>query len=154
MSGNRCRDDTVERRLLRKTNKTDSCWLWTGGCFSDGYGNIGTSQGARRAHRVSYELYVGTIPPGMRVMHSCDNPKCLNPSHLSLGTDADNMRDRDAKGRHVPCRGDKNGAAKLNEFAVRSIRSVALPTATLAEIYGVGPHTIRRIIARTSWSHI
>lgn len=154
MSGNKCRDDTVEKRLLRKTNKSPSCWIWTGGTFSDGYGNIGTSKGARRAHRVSYELYVGPIPDGMQVLHSCDTPRCINPAHLSLGTAADNMRDRDLKGRHVACFGERNGTSRLSDSCVRVIRSSPLTTSELAQIFDVCTHTIRRVIAGITWSHI
>jgi len=154
MSHNKCRDDTIEKRLLRHTLKTPSCWVWTGGKFTDGYGNIGTSKGARRAHRVSYELYVGPIPEGMQVLHSCDNPSCINPAHLSVGTCADNMRDRDTKGRHVPRPGVLNGAAKLNEADVRLIRISPLSTTELAGILEVCTHTIRRVRTNTSWSHV
>lgn len=154
MSFNRCRDDTIEKRLLKKVVKTDTCWLWTGGKFSDGYGNIGTSKGARRAHRVAYELYVGPIPEGLQVLHSCDNPACVNPAHLSVGTNADNMRDRDIKGRHVSCPGALNGASKLGESSIRIIRVSPLSTNQLAELFDVCTHTIRRVRAKTSWSHL
>ncbi len=154
MSFTRCRDDTVEARLMKRTRKTSTCWLWEGGKFSDGYGNIGTSRGARRTHRVSYELYIGPIAAGLQVLHSCDNPACINPAHLSLGTGADNMRDRDAKGRHVPCLGTDNGAAKLDNLTVQMIRDSPLSVAQLAKIFEVCSHTIRRIRAKTSWSHV
>ena len=78
------------------------CHLWIGGADPDGYGVI-SRQGRRgkqeRAHRVAYELFVGPIPDGICVLHRCDTPACVNPEHLFLGTNLDNVRDRDAKGR-------------------------------------------------------
>ena len=73
--------------------------VWTGTRFASGYGRI-TQNGKRaRAHRVAFELFVGPIPSGMHVLHRCDNPPCVNPSHLFIGTHLDNMRDMEAKGR-------------------------------------------------------
>lgn len=85
----------------RRVVKTDTCWLWMG-AKSKGYGRYRIVRGAnsRRCHRVSWELAHGPIPPGMVVMHSCDNPSCVNPAHLSLGTQRDNVHDAIAKGRH------------------------------------------------------
>jgi len=79
--------------------KSDGCWIWNGPLFKSGYGRASSGKRKLRAHRASYELYVGPILDGMHVLHDCDNPPCVRPSHLFLGTHLDNMRDMEAKGR-------------------------------------------------------
>ena len=78
----------------------DCCWTWIGSCDADGYGTIMLNYIQWRTHRLAYHLSIGPIPPGMGVLHSCDNPPCCNPSHLRIGTNLDNMRDRSKRGRH------------------------------------------------------
>lgn len=93
---------TIER-FLTKVEKTSECWLWTASQTGVGYGQIWVNEaGWRRmdAHRFAYQHYKGNIPKGQVVMHSCDNKLCVNPDHLSLGTQKDNLRDMYAKGRN------------------------------------------------------
>jgi hypothetical protein len=87
-----------EVRFFWHVKKTKTCWLWTGAILKgkkNGYGMFGGA----RAHRWSYEYHIGAIPSGMRVLHTCDVRNCVNPQHLWIGTDRDNARDREAKGR-------------------------------------------------------
>lgn len=98
---------SIQTRLMRRMacDPMTGCWNWTGSVNTKGYGKlkIWDRQELRRrflgAHRVAYTTFVGEIPSGIQVLHSCDNPKCINPEHLFLGTHADNMRDMSNKGR-------------------------------------------------------
>ena len=86
------------------------CWVWTGPRNRHGYGRIKCQGITVLVHRLSWEIHCGEIPEGLCVCHKCDVPNCINPTHLFLGTNADNMADRDAKGRHRPSYGDQNGS--------------------------------------------
>jgi hypothetical protein len=85
--------------LTESTPDPDACWEWLGAVDSDGYG-VFELNGSKQAHKVSYELKVGLVPKGHVLLHSCDNPPCVNYHHLSVGTQAENMQDMVAKGRH------------------------------------------------------
>lgn len=87
-------------RFWSKTQYSPGCWEWTANALKSGYGRFKLDGKQMYAHRVAYELMVGLIPPGVKVRHKCDNPPCVNPDHLELGTHADNMRDRDERGRN------------------------------------------------------
>jgi hypothetical protein len=91
--------DIIEKLLNKTSIRDDGCWMFLGAWNSDGYGNIRVQGKLWATHRLSYELFVGPIPNGISVLHHCDNPWCINPEHLFLGTQLDNVRDMIAKGR-------------------------------------------------------
>lgn len=136
------------------------CWEWQGHINDSGYGDMRCGSGPLlRAHRVSYEIHKGHIPANLLVCHSCDNPRCVNPNHLWLGTDADNMKDMDQKGRRVnaPQYGEKHGMSRLTPDAIRDIRSLAKSGVSYEEIGGrfnISDVHAGRIAKRESWSHI
>lgn len=98
---------SLERELsfLTEDNEETGCHEWMGGRDKDGYGILNWEDKMLRAHRVSYELHKGAIPEGHSVMHSCDNPCCINPEHLTTGTHSENMADMVRKGRSKKCGG-------------------------------------------------
>jgi hypothetical protein len=115
---------SLKDRFEEKFTIGDGCWEWQG-CLGSGYGRIGRGgrgKGVEYAHRVSYMLYVGDIPDNMEVCHKCDNPKCVRPDHLFLGTVKDNMQDCSRKGRTH--RGEKVEHAKFTEEDIRRMRSL------------------------------
>lgn len=135
-----------------RVDQGPDCWTWRGYLNPQGYGSL-QYQGRRMlAHRLSYELAVGPIPAGMLVCHSCDNPPCVRPAHLWLGTIADNLRDAGAKGRMH--RGERHGMARLTADDVMSIRA-GLAGGTkgtvLARKHGISRNTVYAIAAGRSW---
>lgn len=160
-------DDELREKLLANCipEPNSGCWIWTASAEQHGYGHLwlGAGRGQRTtgAHRLSYTLFVGPIPDGLLVMHKCDNPPCINPDHLSVGSLRDNMYDCMAKGRmrrgQFP--GEKHYRAKLTDEQVLEIRRT-YPHGQLgarkvfAEKYGVAPFTIASIVAGETWKHL
>jgi hypothetical protein len=108
------------KRFWDKVNKTDSCWLWTAGCFQGGYGAFQLDGRTRRAHKLSWEITNGPVAAGLQVMHNCpggDNPKCVNPTHLLLGTPDDHGKDRAKKGQAA--KGERHGSRTHPEKLAR-----------------------------------
>ena len=139
---------TIRERFEAKVWKTKGCWLWTACRIRHGYGMLSVFGKMRPAHRMSWVLHRGSIPEGMLVCHSCDNPGCVNPAHLFLGTQKDNIADCLAKGRM---------GRKLNAGDVREIRAAIAGGQTQvsqAKKYGVNKVTICRIIHKTLWGHV
>lgn len=137
----------------------NDCWEWMAAKINRGYGVIGA--GGKRggnllAHRVSFLIEHGYLPPDLDVLHACDNPPCVNPGHLFLGTTTANMADMRAKGRS--CRGTMRSDAKLTEEAVVEIRRLrAQGGVTLRELgapYGVCEATVHNAISGKRWRHV
>ena len=132
------------------------CWLWATQADPYGYGNFSFGNKNRLAHRASYMIYKGEIPDGLFVCHSCDMPACVNPEHLFLGTNLDNMLDRDSKQRQA--RGKAIPQTKLSLEEVIQIREAyAVGNTTynrLAKQFNVKDTTIQAIIQRKSWKYV
>lgn len=130
------------------------CWAWTGAKTSRGYGQISTVRGKSPAiaPRISYEIHFGGIPCGLDVLHKCDNPACVNPEHLFVGTAKDNADDMINKGRHA--HGERHPLSKLKEDEVRAIRADERSAAQIAADYGVSRSNVRRVKIRKLWAHI
>lgn len=140
---------------------SETCWPWTGKKIKGGYGDFVRFVDGKWthsiAHRWSWVEANGPIPRGLFVCHRCDNPPCVNPSHLFLGTALDNERDKIAKGR-LECRvGERNPNARIGPDDVREIRRLRGEGRTLAGIarrYGLHPETVRRIALGRSWCRV
>lgn len=167
---------TALTRFWSKVRKTDGCWLWTGTTIRGGYGMIRFPvRDSITAHRASWLIHRGEIPDGLFVLHKCDNPPCVNPEHLFLGTHQDNMRDMVAKGRHFAHvrpwavsrgprphgqyrKGESVAGAVLTEGQVREIRALwetgAWQQRQIARQYGVNFRTVHYIVHRKLWKHI
>ena len=132
----------------------DDCWEWQAAKHRGLYGVFGVNGKQIRAHRFSYALHFGPIPEGMCVCHACDNPGCVNPAHLWLGSSEENTADKTRKGRAVRLIGALSPLAKLTEDDVREIRASSLTYRELASRYGVHPMTIGAVKRRESWTNV
>jgi hypothetical protein len=149
---------------VRKSDDPDGCWIWTG-ANNGKYGVLGSVQNWRKmvyAHRAGYELQIGPIPEGHFALHRCDTPLCVRGDHLFTGTQADNMADKSAKGRHhartkpwVYRRNEQHASAKLTWKEVDEIRARFAPgqamISTLAREYSVSRAAIQSIIKGKTW---
>ncbi len=149
---------TIEKRFDTKVAAIGvGCWLWTAGRAKCGYGilSVGSRSNESRAtiyaHRISWEIHCGPIPDGLQVLHHCDIPLCVNPEHLFLGTQADNMADMASKGRSA--HGELSGGAKLRDEEIFEIRSLARAESQreIARRFGVNQSTISRIVNFKNW---
>lgn len=135
----------------------NGCWNWIGGKFSSGYGAFSIGGKNKLAHRISYLMNTGTITNNMSVCHSCDNPSCVNPEHLWLGTAMDNVQDKIKKGRSNPPAGERQWLSKLTGVKIIEIRkkyqSGKFTQKILGDIYGVGQSNISYVINKT-WKHL
>jgi len=145
-------------RLAARTIRLESgCWVYDGGhAGRSGHKQIWDNDQRRMVlvHRAAYAAARGPIPNGLNVLHHCDNPPCVNPAHLYLGTVADNNRDRDQRGRHRPLHGAEHGSAKLNENQVREILRRAgrgEPQHVIAADFGITQGNVSYIALGKTW---
>lgn len=142
----------IVTRIANKTLKTTTCWLWTGNKNKDGYGIIQISNKQKRVTRVVFAIVHGQVTNNQLVLHSCDNPTCINPIHLYSGTPADNVRDEVSRGRIA--QGSRNNQNKLTEIQVLEIRSLHKEGSSLSKLgrkFAVSHKTIESIVKRKTW---
>ena len=164
---------SIYQKFIEKVSKTPNCWIWKGAMRGGEceYGNIRFGKKRKLAHRLSWEIYYGKIPKGKLILHKCDNPRCVNPKHLFMGTQLDNVKDRVRKNRSAIgknhgfylhpesiARGENASHTKLTTKQVLEIRRKYIPRkyglVKLAKEYGVTMGSIYPIIKRTNWTHI
>ena len=141
-------------RFWEKVNKTADCWTWQGGRRGQGYGVFWIHGAYKPVHRFSWELHYGPIPEAMLVCHHCDNPSCVRPDHLFLGTPQDNMDDMWNKERGNPPQGERSGFARITQSTARQILALAgsgLTRKAVANQFKVDPSLVSRIWARRIW---
>ncbi len=150
-------DRTPLERFSEKYVVLDiGCWEWSGHRQKQGYGTFSIDGEMVLAHRAAWVLTVGKIPEGMNVLHSCDNPPCVNVDHLFLGTQKDNIQDMISKGRDKLI-GEKSSRTDLTEDDVRVIKkllSVGRPHKAISSLFGVGVAAIGHISTGHTWSHV
>lgn len=147
--------ESDKKRFVEKIHKTDYCWVWLRYKLPKGYGVFYLNNNAILAHRFSYLYHFGNLPQNLDVLHHCDNPSCVNPTHLFLGTNQDNINDKVAKGRQR--KGGDIPSAKITEKEVIEIRERARNgenSSSITNDYPVSPRNIRFIIQRKTWKHI
>jgi hypothetical protein len=156
----------IAQRFAKYVRKGDGCWEWTGAKPNGRYGTLHLGGPVRRtglAHRISWMIHFGPIPDGLCVLHRCDNPGCVRPDHLFLGTKGDNNRDAVAKNRHrsvarerpeLMLRGERHPAARLTERDVIAIRLSSCGPHELATTYAVTYQNIMAILTRKTWRHV
>lgn len=148
-------DSYFEDRFWSMVDQSGACWLWTGARTALSYGIFTgriDAQSFDKAHRYSYALANGSIPDGMHVLHRCDNRWCVNPEHLWLGTQADNVRDAHIKGRHV--NGSRVGTSRFDEATIIKIRTANGDIADIAKQFGCDYTHVMRIQKSECWKHL
>ncbi len=135
----------------------DECWEWKGHKSPEGYGHLHIKTGTTVTSRISWQIHYGEIPKGMLVCHKCDNPPCCNPKHLFLGTDLDNIQDRDKKKRNKQCKGRNHYKAEIVEADVINIRNLnkeGMSQKELSKMYNLSQASISKILLRQGWKSV
>lgn len=146
--------ETLER-FNQYFNKTDGCWNWTGSVSVGGYGKFWLENNTIPAHRASFILHKGQNPDGKMVLHTCDNPRCVNPDHLVLGTHHDNARHMKERGRFLV--GEQNSRSKITVEEARNIIRMLLDGGkirTIAKSLGHSRNLVKAIAEKITWKHI
>lgn len=153
-------EQLTEKRLTKfwgRVDKTPTCWNWVGACLPKGYGMVGMGKRVYRVHRIAYYYFHKVDPLDNDVLHTCDNPKCVNPSHLFLGTNLDNIKDKMNKGRYNHIKGSQMGNATLSEDLVKLIKQYLAQGYTqtsIAKAFLVTKQTIWKIAHNEAWTHV
>ena len=143
--------EKIEKNIIRLTES--GCWIWMSSLNKGGYGKTGLGTGSHlSAHRVSYENKFGPIPKDKFALHICDIRCCVNPDHIFLGTQKENMADKVKKNRQA--KGEKHGMRKLTEAQVVEIKSTTKRAITLAKEFNCSATTIRQIKSGLYWKHL
>ena len=157
--------DNRKYLAMRIINGLDSapevgCWEWKRSKNIYGYGTLKVNGKTVTAHKTAYELFVGEVPDGLLVLHSCDNPSCINPAHLHVGTQSDNMKECYERGRSsikpVSLKGEKNGSAKLTSADVNEIRkmlSCGKKQQQIAEVFKISQSQVSNIARERRWAY-
>lgn len=139
----------------------DACWEWQAGLLGNGYGQFKLNGAPTYAHRIAWELTNGPVPERRNVLHRCDNKLCINPAHLFIGTQKENVADAIEKGRREPIiesrRGEKSNWAKVTEKEVLEIREMGrrgYSQRVIGEKFGISRPAVNLIINRKNWKHI
>lgn len=150
----------IDEFVLTTKKVKSGCIEWQGSKFVRYYGRSYINGRQATASRVSYTMFVGPIPEGLHILHSCDNPPCVNPAHLRPGTSKENMQEREQKGRRKAAKGSGHGMSKLTEDDIREIRktfrsgSVEFGARGLAKKFKVDPSMVYLIISNKNWRHV
>jgi hypothetical protein len=147
------RGNDSERIKVNSTVDSNGCWNWSKSTWL-GYGKTVCNGRSMQAHRFAWSVLVGPIPKDMQVNHKCHNRKCVNPEHLYIGTQQDNMRDMEQAGRGVKRIGEAHPKAKLTDLDVVAIRSSIETSASLARSLHVSESLIRSVRQRKIWKHV
>lgn len=144
-------------RFWSKVKKTKGCWDWTGHKHRQGYGFIDINSIGKLAHRISWIINKGNIPKNLFVLHKCDNPSCVNPGHLFLGTQTDNMRDMFKKNRNADVSGEKNPnriLSKLDVLKIRKLLKLRISYKEIAKKFGISYGNVNNIVSGYAWKNI
>lgn len=145
---------STKERFEKKFEKAAGCWNWTASKTWVGYGKFYADGHTLHAHRYAYQIYVGPIPDGMEIMHTCDNMACVNPDHLRPGTHRENMDDRNTKRRNNPPIGERSGSNKLTEEQVRAIFADQRTQMVIAAEYDIYQSLVSKIKNGERWAHL